>query len=426
MLRSEPKPGTESPIGPWKPAVEAAAERLRDVVTPTPLQRSKRLSERYRADILLKREDLHEVRSFKLRGAYNRIASLTPEERARGVVCASAGNHAQGVAYACALLGIPGTIVMPTSTPLQKVERVRQFGRDSVTIELVGQTYDDSGAQALQRSRATGAVLVHPFDDPAVIAGQGTVALEVLEEAPGVEIVVTAIGGGGLASGIAGYLAEAAPGVRVIGTEPGGAPAMLRSLEAGHVVELDSIDVFVDGAAVRRVGDLTFAICATSLERVVVVPEGQLCTTLIELYQNEGIIAEPAGGLAVSALDQIAGEIEGKRVVCIVSGGNNDVLRYPEIVERSLVHQGRRHYFIVEFAQKPGQLRRFVDQALGPTDDIVRFEYIKKTNRERGAALVGVELRHRDDLEPLLHRMDEIQLAHRRLNADELLYQYLI
>lgn len=409
-----------------KPAVEAAAVRLREVISSTPLQRSKRLSERFGAEVLLKREDLHEVRSFKLRGAYNKIAGLGSDERALGVVCASAGNHAQGVAYACALLGIPGTIFMPVSTPLQKVERVRLFGRQAISVELVGHTYDEAGAVAAERSLETGAVLVHPFDDEAVMAGNGTIALEILAEAPDADLVIAGIGGGGLAAGIAGYLAQSGSPIRVLGAEPAGAAAMHDSIAAGHPVTLEAMDTFVDGAAVARVGELTFGICRRALDRIVLVPEGQLCTTLIELYQNEGIVAEPAGGLAVSALESVAGEVAGKRVVCVVSGGNNDVLRYPEIVERSLVHQGRKHYFVVEFAQRPGQLRRFVDQALGPHDDIVRFEYMKKTNKERGAALVGIELRDRADLDPLLRRMSEIQLSYRRLAADELLYDHLI
>jgi threonine dehydratase len=413
-------------VGEIRSAVDAAAERLAGVIAATPLQRSKRLSERFGAEVLLKREDLQEVRSFKLRGAYNKIASLSAPERLRGVVAASAGNHAQGVAYACASLGIAGTVLMPATTPPQKIERVRQFGRDAVTVELVGQTYDEAGDVARERSRATGAVLVHPFDDPLVIAGQGTVAREMVAEAPDLDVVISAIGGGGLAAGIGGYLAEAAAGVRVIGAEPQGAASMQASLTRGEVVELDQIDTFVDGAAVRRVGELSFAICRRTLDRIVLVPEGQVCTTLIELYQNEGIIAEPAGALSVAALEQLAEAIRGKRVACVISGGNNDVLRYPEIVERSLVHQGRKHYFIVEFAQKPGQLRRFVDQALGPHDDIVRFEYMKKTNKERGAALVGIELRDSGDLEPLLSRMTDIRLSYRRLTAEELLYDYLI
>lgn len=407
--------------------IEAAAERLEGIVARTPLQLSKRLSKQYGASISLKREDLQEVRSFKIRGAYNKISSLSAGERARGIVCASAGNHAQGVAFACSSLRIRGTIFMPVITPTQKIERVGQFGGEFVEIRLVGGSYDEASEAAERYREKQGAAFVHPFDDPLTIAGQGTIGKEIDQELEGkVDVVIAAIGGGGLISGIATYLKHRHPDVSIIGVEPAGAPSMHESLERGSVVTLDEIDPFVDGAAVKRVGELTFDLCRDYLDRVVVVPEGKVCTTAIELYQNEGIVAEPAGALTVSALDGVADLIGGRTVVCVLSGGNNDILRYPEILERSLVYQGRRHYFIIEFAQKPGQLRQFVDRALGPTDDIVRFEYIKKTNKERGAALVGVELKDQADLEPLLERMRTIQLNYRRLGSEDLLYDYLI
>ena len=414
-------------LGGLPGAIDEAARRLDGIVARTPLQLAQRLSRTYGATVYLKREDLQEVRSFKIRGAYNKIASLAPAERERGVVCASAGNHAQGVAFACSDLRIRGTIFMPAITPTQKIERVKQFGGEFIEIKLVGASYDDANRAAEQYCEANHAVFVHPFDDVLTIAGQGTVGKEIYEELGGkLDVVVAAIGGGGLASGVASYLKAMNPKLSIIGAEPAGSPSMWESLRAGRVVTLDGIDTFVDGVAVKRVGDLTFELCQKYLERVVVVPEGEVCTTLIELYQNEGIVAEPAGALAVSALAEIADQIRGKTVVCILSGGNNDILRYPEIMERSLVSQGRKHYFIIEFAQKPGQLRQFVDQALGPTDDIVRFEYIKKTNKERGAALVGIELKQSADLEPLLKRMQEIELNCRLLDSSELLYDYLI
>jgi threonine dehydratase len=316
---------------------------------------------------------------------------------------------------------------MPVITPLQKIERVKQFGGDWIEVKLVGSSYDDADRASREYCAEREAVFVHPFDDPLTIAGQGTVGKEIFEELGGrLDAVVVAIGGGGLASGAAAYLKGQDPAISVIGAEPAGSPSMHRSLQEERVVTLEHIDTFVDGAAVKRVGGLTFELCRRHLDGVVVVPEGKVCTTLMELYQNEGIIAEPAGALAPAALDDVADRVRGKTVVCVVSGGNNDILRYPEIMERSLVHQGRKHYFIIEFAQKPGQLRRFVDQALGPTDDIVRFEYIKKTNRERGAALVGIELNDKADLEPLLRRMEDIQLNCRKLSSEELLYDYLI
>jgi threonine dehydratase len=408
-------------------AVDEAARRLDGIVARTPLQPSKRLSKEFDATVLIKREDLQEVRSFKVRGAYNKISSLSAEDRRRGVVCASAGNHAQGVAFACSELRIKSTIFMPAITPTQKIERVKQFGGGFVEVQLIGDSYDEASQAARELCAEMDAVFVHPFDDPLTIAGQGTVGKEIFEELQGeLDAVFVAIGGGGLASGIGSYLKERKPGVAIFGAEPAGSPSMHESLRQGRVVTLEEIDTFVDGAAVKTVGQATFELCRRYLDRVVVVPEGKICTTQIELYQNEGIVAEPAGALSVAALQDAADKIRGKTVVCVLSGGNNDILRYPEIMERSLVYQGRKHYFIVEFAQKPGQLRKFVDEALGPTDDIVRFEYIKKTNKERGTALIGVELKHRDDLEPLLARIHQIQLNCRRLSSEELLYDYLI
>jgi threonine dehydratase len=408
-------------------AIEEAEQRLRGIASTTPLEPSTRLSERYGANILIKREDMQAVRSFKIRGAYNKIASLSAEDRKRPIVCASAGNHAQGVAFACAHLGIGGTIFMPRITPTQKIERVEHFGGEFVEIRLVGDSYDEASAAAEEYCGQKQGIFVHPFDDLDTIAGQGTVGKEIFD-ATGQElgVVILPIGGGGLASGVASYIKGRNPAVVVIGAEPAGSPSMYESLKQGRVVTLDEMHTFVDGAAVRRVGQRTFELCRRYVDRIVVVPEGRICTTMIELYQNEGIITEPAGALSLSALDDAAEEISGKTVVCVLSGGNNDILRYPEIMERSLVYQGRKHYFIIEFAQKPGQLRQFVDDALGPTDDIVRFEYIKKTNKERGAALVGIELKDSADLEPLLKRMEQIQLNFRPLGSEELLYQYLV
>jgi threonine dehydratase len=407
-------------------AVEQAERRLRGIVSNTPLQRLNRLSQTFAANILVKREDLQEVRSFKIRGAYNKISALSAEEHKRPIVCASAGNHAQGVAWACAHLGIRGTVFMPRITPFQKIERVEHFGGAFIEIRMVGDSYDEASQAAQEYGEQTGGIFVHPFDDLETIAGQGTVAKEILDATEShVDLVIVPVGGGGLASGVASYLKERAPSIEVIGAEPAGSPSMAESLRQDRLVTLSEMHTFVDGAAVRTPGRLTFDLVRQNVDRVVLVPEGLVCTTMIELYQNEGIIAEPAGALSISALGE-AGVKEGNTVVCVLSGGNNDILRYPEIMERSLVYQGRKHYFIVEFAQKPGQLRQFVDEALGPTDDIVRFEYIKKTNKERGAALVGIELRDKADLAPLLQRMEAIQLNARRLGSEELLYDYIV
>ncbi|HWY79001.1 MAG TPA: threonine ammonia-lyase IlvA [Candidatus Sulfotelmatobacter sp.] len=407
--------------------IDQAAERLEGVIVKTPLQKSKRLSELFNANIYIKREDFQEVRSYKIRGAYNKISSLTDQEKKRGIVAASAGNHAQGVAFSCALLKIKGVIFMPTVTPNQKIERVKHFGDGFVEIKLVGDTYDDSSKAAHVYCEEHSAVYIHPFDDPATIAGQGTIGKEIYDRLEGnLDIVIVPIGGGGVASGVSSYLKARNADIQIFGIEPTGSPSMYESLKAGKVVTLDKIDTFVDGAAVSRVGDLTFEICQKNLEKIVVIPEGKICNTMINLYQNEGIVTEPAGALSLSAFDHLAKEIKGKTVVCILSGGNNDLLRYPEIVERSLVYQGRKHYLIIEFAQKPGQLRNFLTKALGPTDDIVRFEYMKKTNKERGAALVGIELKDKKDFEPLKKRMEAAEINFRVLTNKELLYSYII
>lgn len=407
--------------------IEEASERIKAVAVKTPLQLSKRLSQEYGATVYLKREDLQEVRSFKIRGAYNKISSLTAEEKKRGIVCASAGNHAQGVAYSCSALKIKGAIFMPVITPNQKIERVKHFGGEYVNVQLFGNTYDDASEASHRYCDEHGAIYVHAFNDPLTIAGQGTIAAEIYEELAGkFDVLVSPIGGGGLISGMASYLKQKNPGITIIGAEPEGSPSMYEALRQNKVVTLDTIDSFVDGAAVKTSGDLSFELCKKYTDRVILVPEGLICMTMIELYQNEGIIAEPAGALGVAPLSEMRDFVEGKTVVCVLSGGNNDILRYPEIMERSLVYQGRKHYFIVEFAQKPGQLKLLVDKALGPTDDIVRFEYIKKTNKEKGAALVGIELRDKKDLEPLIKRMKEIEINFRILSDKEMLYDYLI
>lgn len=407
--------------------IEEAAERLKDVAMKAPLQYSKRLSRQYNANVYLKREDLQEVRSFKIRGAYNKIRSLSEKERKRGVVCASAGNHAQGVAYSCSALKIIGVIFMPVITPLQKIEKVKHFGGKYVEVRLVGNIFDEASRAAMDYCKQKGAVYVHPFNDALTIAGQGTIGKEIFEELKGkIDAVVVPIGGGGLVSGISTYLKNKNSKIDIVGAEPLGSTGMYESIKKNKIVTLSKIDTFVDGAAVQRVGKLTFEICKKNVKEIIIVPEGKVCTTMVELYQNEGIIAEPAGALSVSALDCLAENIRGKTVVCILSGGNNDILRYPEVLERSLVYQGRKHYFIIEFAQKPGQLKKFVNDVLSPNDDIVRFEYIKKTSKEKGPALVGIELQNRRDFEPLLERMKGIGLNFRILTSEEMMYEYLV
>jgi len=407
--------------------VKLAAERLRDVVVRTPLERNERMSELVGAEVWLKREDLQPVRSYKLRGAYNFIASLGDAERANGVVCASAGNHGQGVAYTCRRLGVACRVVLPRTTPRQKREQIAALGGEQTTIVVEGHTYDDAHEYASVLAAGDGAVLVPPFDDPRVIAGQGTVALEIVEQlGRPPDLFVVPVGGGGLLAGMAVAAAGLAPRPRIVGVEPAGAPSMRAALDAGRPVTLDSIDNFVDGAAVKRAGAFTFDLVKALVDDVIAVREGGVCTTMLQLYQRDGIIAEPAGALAVAALVEGLAVPAGGTVVCILSGGNNDVSRYGEVVERSLVHQGLKHYFLVEFPQEPGALRGFLDNVLGPSDDITLFEYVKKNNREIGPALVGIELATTDDLDPLLARMDASGLHIERLSAGSPAFRFLV
>ncbi len=406
--------------------IDEASKKLKGVAKKTPLQFSKRLSKLFSAHIYLKREDLQEVRSYKIRGAYNLMSSLSDDEKKKGVVCASAGNHAQGVAYSASALKIHATIFMPSITPLQKINRVKHFGGRWVKVELTGLTYDESCESAKKFCKEKNSIFVHPFNDVKVITGQGTVGKEIFDElGTKIDYLICPIGGGGLISGTGTYLKAKVKGIKLIGVEPKGAAGMYESIKSGEVITLEKIDTFVDGAAVKTVGLNTFKIVSKLVDNIIPIPEGKVCTTMIELYQNEGIVAEPAGALSVCALDEIP-NLKGKVVVCILSGGNNDILRYPEIMERSLIYQGLKHYFLVEFAQKPGQLKRFIDRALGPSDDIVRFEYIKKNSKEIGPALVAIELAKKEDLKSLISKMDELGIRYTSITANDPLYGYLI
>jgi len=408
-------------------SINEASERLKGTVRKTQLMFSERLSMEFGAKIYIKREDQQEVRSYKIRGAYNKMSMLTASQCKQGVVAASAGNHAQGVAYAARKLGIITTIFMPTTTPLQKISRVREFGNSHVTIQLVGNSFDEAYQEAVKFCKEKKAIFVHPFNDPDVIAGQATIGKEVFEELEsGVDYFIIPVGGGGCISGVASFFSQTSPKTIIIGAEPAGSPSMYDSIKQKKLIELSTIDTFVDGAAVKKPGDLTFSIVKKLVKDVELIAEGQICTTMIELYQNEGIVTEPAGALAIAALHNIKKQIKGKTVVCILSGGNNDILRYPEIMERSLLHQGKKHYFLLKFAQKPGQLRAFVDRALGPTDDIVRFEYIKKTARETGPALVGIELADKKDYKGLVKRLNDLGIAYTPIKHSDILYNYLI
>lgn len=407
--------------------IRSAETTIRQVARVTPLEVSIRLSKQYGAHILLKREDLHRVRSYKIRGAYNKINSLSKEQLSRGVVCASAGNHAQGVAFACNHLGINGTIYMPSVTPKQKIEQTKMFGGRNITVVLEGDTFDDSSKAALIFCKENQKTIVHAFDDEKVIEGQATIGLELLEqtEEP-IDYVFVAIGGGGLASGLCSVFHSLSPSTKIIGVEPDGAPSMKTSIEKGKNTKLKQIDKFIDGAAVRRVGDLTFPICQKYLHEMVTVPEGKVCQTILDLYNRDAIVVEPAGALTISGLDGYKDKIKGKNVVCIVSGGNNDITRTAEIKERALLYGQLKHYFIVRFPQRPGALKQFVAEILGPDDDITHFEYSKKSSKENAPAIVGIELQSPADLVPLVKRMKANNFYGDYLNDKPDLFQYLV
>ncbi|MCU0398498.1 MAG: threonine ammonia-lyase IlvA [Cyclobacteriaceae bacterium] len=406
--------------------IDKASEVLQEVVLKTPLQYHKNLSVKYGCEVYLKREDLQVVRSYKLRGAYYLIQSLNEEERQRGIVCASAGNHAQGVAFSCKQLGIHGTIYMPSITPKQKINQVKMFGGSRIDIVLIGDTFDECQSHALEHVYEFNKVFIPPFDHQKIIEGQGSVGREIAAELDDIDYIFIPIGGGGLCAGVGSYFQSCSPNTRIVGVEPQGAPSMTEALKAGKPVVLEKIQRFVDGASVKKVGEITFSYCKEFLHDMLLVPEGKVSSVILQLYNEDAIVAEPAGALSIAALDLYQDKIKGKRIVCIVSGGNNDIDRMQEIKERSLLYEGLKHYFIVRFAQRPGALKEFVNHILGPTDDIVRFEFIQKHNKETGPALVGIEVKSRDDFELLLARMNEHQLNFTLINQHENLFEYII
>lgn len=407
--------------------VEKARQIIRGVSVLTPLTESQRYSRLFGASIFFKREDVQSVRSYKIRGAFNKISSLTDAQKNKGVVCASAGNHAQGVAFSCHALKIHGTIYMPVTTPRQKVEQVAMFGQKYASVVLEGDTYDDAYNLALAACKAQGKEFIHPFDDEKIIEGQATVALEIFEQSDVLpDYVIVPVGGGGLAAGVSAVFANMAPSVKVIGVEPEGAPSMSVSMKKGKNTKLETIDKFVDGAAVQRVGDKTYAICKKYLHAIRTVPEGEICQVILDLYNKDAIVVEPAGALSIAALTGLQNKIKGKRVVCIVSGSNNDITRTAEIKERALLHAKLKHYFIVRFPQRSGALKEFVSEVLGPTDDITYFEYHKKSSKENGPAVVGIELKDRAHLQPLIRRMKARNFFGDYLNDKPDLFAFLV
>lgn len=407
--------------------IEKAAGILEEILEPTMMKINHKLSETYGADIFLKREDLQIVRSYKIRGAYNKIRSLSPDLLKYGIVCASAGNHAQGVAFSCNKLRIMGSIYMPTTTPRQKIESVRMFGKEYVDIVLTGDTFDAANAAAVEYAKRSGKTFIPPFDDRKIIEGQGTIGLEICRQTDKpLDYIFVPIGGGGLASGLGAYIKQKWPETKVIGVEPEGAACMKAAIGAGHVVELENIDKFVDGAAVKKAGQLTFGVCRQVLDDIVTVPEGAVCTTIIDMYNRNAIVVEPAGALAVAALRFYADKIKGKRVGCIVSGSNNDIIRMEEIREKSMIYEGLKHYFIINFPQRSGALLSFIRDVIGPTDDLVYIQYIRKTNKEEGPAMIGIEVRSKDDYRALVKRMEANNILYEYINENNKLLEILI
>ena len=416
-----------------KPALDipGAVVRLKPVVNHTPLQFNANLSRKYQCRVYLKREDLQIVRSYKLRGAYNMMSQLTPSQWAKGVVCASAGNHAQGFAYSCKKLNVKGVVFMPIPSPQQKVNQTKMFGENFVEVILVGDTFDDCAIAAKAYTIQHGMTFIPPFDHPSIIEGQATVGVEILDDynalgEPAIDYLFIPVGGGGLSAGVGTYFKQNSPHTKIIGLEPEGAPSMFWALKSGAPIELENIDKFVDGAAVKRVGDITFSFCKDAIDDMHLVAEGKICSTILQMYNEEAIVVEPAGALTIAALDDYADQIKGKTIVCIVSGSNNDIARMQEIKERSLIYEGLKHYFLIRFAQRPGALKEFVNKVLGPDDDITRFEYIQKHNMEAGPALVGLELKSNKDYEVLIENMKRYQINYNEINKDDNIYGYLI
>ncbi|MFK7049818.1 threonine ammonia-lyase IlvA [Flavobacterium columnare] len=404
-----------------------ANNQLSGVVNTTPLLLNVNISAEYKAQVFLKREDLQIVRSFKIRGAYNKIKSLNEKERQKGIICASAGNHAQGVAFSCNHLKIFGKIYMPKTTPKQKIKQVQLFGRSYIEIILTGDTFDDAYQKAIEDCSKSDKTFVHPFDDQKVIAGQGTVALEILEQSTTpIDYIFVPIGGGGFASGIATVLKKRSPQTKIIGVEPLGAPSMKTAINKGSNIALTSIDKFVDGAAVKQVGNLTYEVCKNTLDDIILVPEGKVCTTILRLYNEEALVVEPAGALSIAALDLYSEKIKNKNVICIISGSNNDIERTEEIKERSLLYEGLKHYFMIQFPQRPGALKEFVNKILGCEDDITYFQFTKKNNRETGPVIVGLELKNPLDIEIIKYKMKTNHFQYRYLNDNKDLFTQLV
>ena len=418
---------SETKYFPTVEAIDKASQVLDEILEPTPFQRNANLSDIYDAEVYLKREDLQMVRSYKIRGAYNKIRTIDPESVKNGIVCASAGNHAQGVAFSCSKLKIMGSIFMPVTTPRQKIEQVRMFGKEFIEIILTGDTFDAANSAAIEYAQDNNKTFIPPFDDPKVMEGQGTIGREIFNQSKEpLDYIFVPIGGGGLASGLGAYISRMSPSTKIIGVEPGGAPCMKAAIENGGPIKLEHIDKFVDGAAVQLAGTHTYEVCRQVLDDIVVVPEGAVCTTIIHMYNKSAIVVEPAGALAVAALKFYKDKIKGKRVACVVSGSNNDITRMEEIREKSLLYEGLKHYFIVNFPQKSGAILSFIRDVIGPTDDLVHIQYIRKTNKNFGPALIGIELAAKEDFGSFMQRLKAHGISYEYINENNQLFEILI
>ena len=405
---------------------DIALNNMRNIIRKSPLELNYRLSKEYNCNLYIKREDLQQVRSFKIRGAFNKISNIDQISKNNGVVCASAGNHAQGVAYSCKKLGIEGNIFIPEKSPLQKVNRIKYFGGNLCKVNQIGKNFNECLEYALQFSEDYDKEFIHPYNDPYTIIGQSTIAKEICDDI-NPDFIIGTIGGGGMMSGISLHLHHNEINCKTIGAEANTCDAMFQSIKRNKIIEIDVKDNFIDGATVSKVGDLTFEICKKYLDNIYVCDVGKVCQDILDLYQNDGIVAEPAGAIPFSILDELdRDEIEGKNVVCIMSGGNNDLSRYPEIMERCLQYQGLKQYYLIEFAQTPGQLKKFINNILKGSDDISRFEYVKKTNKEFGDVLVGIQVSNKFNIVRIDNELKKNNFRFIKINDNDLLYSYLI
>lgn len=407
--------------------IKKAQENIKSVVQATPLQFVRSFSDAYKSTIFFKREDLQVVRSYKIRGAYNKIKNIPKEDLVNGIVCSSAGNHAQGFALSCSEIKVKGVVFMPLTTPQQKIRQVYLFGKEFIEIKLIGDTYDESFYAAKKYCEDHKSVFVHPFDDEDVIAGQGTVGLEILADSnQNIDYLILPVGGGGLASGVGSVFKTLSPDTKIIGVEPVGAASLSMSIEKNKNTSLNEIDKFVDGASVKRMGDRNFGYCSSLLDEVITINEGHICSTILKVYNENALVVEPAGALSIAALEILKDRIKGKNIVCIVSGGNNDITRMEEMKERALMYEGLKHYFLINFPQRAGALKEFVVDVLGEQDDITHFAYTKKNQRSTTTAVVGVELKSKKDFKPLITRMKNLGFLEKYLNESPQLLEFLV